>query len=85
MDVSGVVPDFQSLSAGGDLTLITKDKPNSTPVNNGPFVIGPTTERVDVRVTGRQLGWKFSRNGAPNTWRLGKMRFDIDATAGRRE
>lgn len=85
MDVSGIVPDFQSLSAGGDLTLITKDKPNSTPVNNGPFVIGPTTERVDVRVTGRQLGWKFSRNGAPNTWRLGKMRFDIEATAGRRE
>ncbi len=85
MDVSGVVPDFQSLSAGGDLTLITRDKPNSTAVNNGPFTIGPSTERVDVRVQGRQLGWKFSRTGAPNTWRLGKMRFDINATAGRRE
>jgi hypothetical protein len=85
MDVSGIVPDFQSLSAGGELYLLTKDKPNSTEVVNGPFAIGPTTERVDVRVTGRQLGWKFVRNGAPNTWRLGKMRFDINASGGRRD
>ena len=85
MDVSGIVPDFQSLSAGGDLYLLTKDKPNSTELVNGPFAIGPTTERIDVRVSGRQLGWKFVRNGAPNTWRLGKMRFDINATGGRRD
>lgn len=85
MDVSGIVPDFQSLSAGGELYLLTKDKPNSTEIVNGPFAIGPTTERVDVRVTGRQLGWKFVRNGAPNTWRLGKMRFDINASGGRRD
>lgn len=64
-------PDFQNQVGTIQLTLYTREKPQSTPVEHGPFGMTPDQENVSVRVEGRLVSWKMTGNSSPADFRLG--------------
>ena len=73
------IPDFKNQV--GDLTvhLLLRAFPQSTatPSSLDPYVITPTTEKVDTRARGRQISLRIESTALETTWRFGTMRVDI--------
>lgn len=84
MDIFGIVPDLHEQEGALDVTLYTKDKPNSDEVEEGPYRIYADSEIVDVRASGRQVAVKFRSNAVGGDWRLGKTRFHVKPASRRR-
>jgi hypothetical protein len=78
-----IIPDF-SFTAGEtiDISLNTKDYPNSTERTKGPFTISQNTTKVDMRTRGRQASVRLS---ATNTggWRWGALRLSVQPDGDR--
>jgi len=77
--MSRFIPDFKDQQ--GDLTvnLFLRPYPQATasPSSLDPYVITPTTEKVDTRARGRQIALKITSNEVNTNWRYGTMRVDI--------
>ena len=73
------IPDFKRQE--GDLTvrLLLRLYPQSsaTPSSLDPYVITPTTEKVDTRARGRQIQLRIESDELNSWWRFGTMRVDI--------
>lgn len=73
------VPDFKNQV--GDLTvhLLLRPYPQATAVPSSldPYVISPTTEKVDTRARGRQISLRIESTDIDTNWRFGTMRVDI--------
>jgi len=73
------VPDFKNQV--GDLTvhLLLRAYPQATasPSSLDPYVITPTTQKVDTRARGRQISLRIEGDEVDNNWRYGTMRVDI--------
>lgn len=64
-------PDFKDQVGGIDLTLYTREYPQSTPETFGPYTMSMATEKVDLHIDGRIVSWKISGESGPASWRLG--------------
>lgn len=77
--MSRFVPDFKNQV--GDLTvhLLLRAYPQATasPSSLDPYVITPTTQKVDTRARGRQISLRIEGDEVDNNWRYGTMRVDI--------
>ena len=77
--MSRFIPDFKDQQ--GDLTvnLFLRPYPQATasPSSLDPYVITPTTEKVDTRARGRQIALKITSDEVDTNWRYGTMRVDI--------
>jgi hypothetical protein len=75
------IPDFKNQI--GDLTvrLLLRLYPqtSATPSSLDPYVITPTTEKVDTRARGRQIQLRIESDELGSRWRFGTMRVDIQA------
>lgn len=73
------IPDFKNQV--GDLTvhLLLRYYPQETanPSSLDPYVITPTTNKVDTRARGRQISLRIESDEVDNNWRYGTMRVDI--------
>ena len=73
------VPDFKNQE--GDLTvhLLLRPYPQSSAVPSSldPYVITPTTDKVDTRARGRQISLRIESDAIDTNWRFGTMRVDI--------
>ena len=73
------IPDFKDQQ--GDLTvnLLLRGYPQSTAALSSldPYVITPTTQKVDTRARGRQISLKITSDETDTNWRFGTMRVDI--------
>lgn len=73
------IPDFQNQV--GDLTvhLLLRAFPQATasPSSLDPYVITPTTQKVDTRARGRQISLRIESTDLDANWRFGTMRVDI--------
>lgn len=73
------VPDFKNQV--GDLTvhLLLRAYPQATasPSSLDPYVITPTTQKVDTRARGRQISIRIESDDVDDNWRYGTMRVDI--------
>lgn len=73
------IPDFKNQV--GDLTvhLLLRYYPQETanPSSLDPYVITPTTNKVDTRARGRQISLRIESNAEDDKWRYGTMRVDI--------
>jgi hypothetical protein len=73
------IPDFKNQV--GDLTvhLLLRYYPQETanPSSLDPYVITPTTNKVDTRARGRQISLRIESDELDNNWRYGTMRVDI--------
>ena len=73
------IPDFKNQV--GDLTvhLLLRAFPQATasPSSLDPYVITPSTEKVDTRARGRQISLRIESTALETTWRFGTMRVDL--------
>jgi len=73
------IPDFKEQQ--GDLTvnLLLRAFPQSTasPSSLDPYIITPTTEKVDTRARGRQISLKITSDEVDTKWRYGTLRVDV--------
>lgn len=78
------VPDFEDLAGGLSLTFSGRHFPASTPVSYGPYAVISTTEKIDMRLTARQMSLRIDSASAPGFWRLGALRLDLRPTGSKR-
>jgi hypothetical protein len=73
------IPDFKNQV--GDLTvhLLLRPYPQASaaPSSLDPYVIAPTTQKVDTRARGRQISLRIESDDLSTNWRFGTMRVDI--------
>jgi len=73
------IPDFKNQV--GDLTvrLLLRPFPQATasPSSLDPYIITPTTQKVDARARGRQIQVRIESDEIDTNWRFGTMRVDI--------
>lgn len=73
------IPDFKDQA--GDLTvrLLLRPYPQATasPSSLDPYVITPTTDKVDTRARGRQISLRIENEELDSFWRFGTLRVDI--------
>jgi hypothetical protein len=73
------IPDFKNQI--GDLTvhLLLRAYPQATasPSSLDPYIITPTTDKVDTRARGRQISLRIESSALGDNWRFGTMRVDI--------
>lgn len=73
------IPDFKNQV--GDLTvrLLLRPYPQATasPSSLDPYVITPTTDKVDTRARGRQISLRIENDELLSFWRFGTLRVDI--------
>jgi hypothetical protein len=75
------IPDFKNQV--GDLTvrLLLRAYPQTTasPSSLDPYVITPTTDKVDTRARGRQISLRIESDELQSFWRFGTLRVDVQA------
>lgn len=73
------IPDFKNQV--GDLTvrLLLRLYPqtSATPSSLDPYIITPSTDKVDTRARGRQIQLRIESTDLNTNWRFGTMRVDI--------
>jgi len=73
------IPDFKNQV--GDLTvrLLLRPYPQATanPSSLDPYIITPTTQKVDTRARGRQISLGIESDDLNTNWRYGTLRVDI--------
>ena len=73
------IPDFKDQRENLTVNLLLRPYPQATanPSSLDPYVITPTTEKVDTRARGRQIAIKITSTDVGAWWRYGTLRVDI--------
>jgi len=78
--MSRFIPDFQNQVGNLTIHLLLRAYPQATasPSSLDPYIITPTTQKVDTRARGRQISLRIESSAIDNNWRYGTMRVDIN-------
>lgn len=79
-EIYGLIPDFEDLEGGASVSFKTRNYPNDTLQTAGPFGITTNTNKIDVRLQGRDFGALLEGNSAPAFMRMGTLRADVRQT-----
>lgn len=73
------IPDFKNQVGNLTVRLLLRPYPQATasPSSLDPYVITPTTQKVDTRARGRQISLKIESNELNTNWRYGTLRVDV--------
>ena len=73
------IPDFSRQVGNLTVRLLLRLYPqtSATPSSLDPYIITPTTDKVDTRARGRQIQLRIESDELGGTWRFGTMRVDI--------
>ena len=73
------VPDFKNQEGNLTVNLFLRAYPQATEALSSldPYVITPTTQKVDTRARGRQISLKITSNETDTNWRYGTLRVDV--------
>jgi len=73
------IPDFRNQVGDLLVHLFLRQYPQATASYSSldPYIITPTTEKVDTRARGRQISIRIESDDLYATWRFGTMRVDI--------
>ncbi len=77
--MSRFIPDFKNQIGNITIRLLLRAFPQATatPSSLDPYVITPTTQKVDTRARGRQIQLRIESSDLDGNWRFGTMRVDI--------
>lgn len=77
--MSRFIPDFKNQVGNLTIRLLLRPYPqaSASPSSLDPYVITPTTEKVDTRARGRQIQLRIESNEIDGNWRFGTMRVDL--------
>jgi hypothetical protein len=73
------IPDFKNQQGNLTVRLLLRLYPQAeaTPSSLDPYVITPTTQKVDTRARGRQVALQIESSELDTKWRFGTMRVEI--------
>ena len=73
------IPDFKRQVGNLTVRLLLRLYPqtSATPSSLDPYIITPTTDKVDTRARGRQIQLRIESDDLNSWWRFGTMRVDI--------
>jgi len=73
------IPDFKNQVGNLTVHLLLRYYPQETanPSSLDPYVITPTTNKVDTRARGRQISLRIESDQEDDNWRYGTMRVDL--------
>jgi len=73
------VPDFKNQVGNLTVHLLLRAYPQATasPSSLDPYIITPTTQKVDTRARGRQISLRIESDQVDDNWRYGTLRVDI--------
>jgi hypothetical protein len=75
--VRRLVPDFEGQKGAVTFDVFYKRYPNAPEVHKGAYIAAENTEKLDFRLTARQIKLRLSANSSPSFWRLGCVRADV--------
>jgi hypothetical protein len=79
-----ITPDFDDQVGDVTITLTGRPFTGGTETSYGPYTATTTTEKLDMRVTARQIAVKFASTAAPSFARLGALAFDVVQSGSKR-
>jgi hypothetical protein len=73
------IPDFKNQVGNLTVRLLLRPYPqaSASPSSLDPYVITPTTQKVDTRARGRQISLRIESDAIDTNWRYGTLRVDI--------
>jgi hypothetical protein len=73
------IPDYRNFVGEITVRLLLRAFPSATasPSSLDPYIINPTTEKVDTRARGRQISVSMESDTIDSNWRFGTLRVDI--------
>ena len=73
------IPDFKNQIQDLTVRLLLRPYPQATaqPSSLDPYIITPTTQKVDTRARGRQISLGIESDTLGSNWRFGTLRVDI--------
>jgi hypothetical protein len=73
------IPDFKNQVGNITVRLLLRLYPqtSATPSSLDPYIITPTTDKVDTRARGRQISLRIESSALGDNWRYGTLRVDI--------
>lgn len=79
MFVSRFIPDFKYQTGDVTFNILTRNYPSSSaePSSRDPYVVTPTTQKVDTRIRGRQVSIGLENDSLNGNWRFGTLRVDL--------
>jgi hypothetical protein len=83
MMVRGLWPDVTDQRGAWNLTLYSRLRPQGDARTFGPYAIAATTDKVDIRASGRLFRIRLSGSSSPASGRLGRPVFDITKSGER--
>jgi len=74
------IPDFKGQQGNLTVHLLLRPYPqaSASPSSLDPYVITPTTQKVDTRARGRQVSLRIDSNDVDTRWRYGTLRVDVE-------
>ena len=70
------IPDG-SFTGTLNLTIYSSKYPNQTETSKGPYAITSSTEKIALRVRGRQIRFKLESSEIGDTWKYGVPRIRL--------
>jgi len=72
------IPDFKNQEGNLTVRCLLRPYPqaSASPSSLDPYVITPTTQKVDTRARGRQISLTIERTELDTNWRFGTLRID---------
>jgi hypothetical protein len=79
------IPDFKNQMGNLTVRLLLRPYPqaSASPSSLGPYVITPTTQKVDTRARGRQVQLIIESTDLNTNWRFGTLRIDAQPDGAR--
>jgi hypothetical protein len=73
------VPDFTFQQGNLEVQLLLRAYPQATasPSSLDPYLVTPTTQKVDTRARGRQISLRIESDEINTNWRYGTLRVDL--------
>jgi hypothetical protein len=73
------IPDYKNLVGNLTVRMLLKAYPSNapSPSSTDPYIITPTTDKVDTRARGRQISISMESNEVGSRWRYGTLRVDV--------
>jgi len=75
--INKVIPDFKNQTGNANVTLSTRDYPNSSKTTGETITVSNTTPFYNTRTRGRQSSVKIESDELGSNWRFGTLRINI--------
>ena len=75
--INKVIPDFKNQTGNANITISTRDYPNSSKTTGATITVSNTTSFYNTRTRGRQSSIKIESDELGSNWRFGTLRINI--------